>query len=166
MLHAFNFLVHYSLFILVCFILFFLPPFFHSKGFFFFLLSFLFFPSIFPSFLPFFVVILCLFLCVLLLCHAIFYSIFHASPCCLLYPSHFTLLLHVLSLTFYLAITSSLPSCFAMLLPIPSFVLCDVVAYSFLCASPCCCLLPPSHFTLQLPTPSPLFCCLLFHISP
>ncbi len=152
-LHAFNFLVHYSLFILVCFILFFLLPFFVLKVFFFFSSSPSFSPPSsfhhsFPSSLLF-----CTYFfvsCVSLLCHAINYSLFHASPCCLFYPSHFTLLLHVLSLTFYPATTSSLPLCFPMLLPTPSFVFCLVVC-SFPHTSLCSCLLPPLHFTLQLP---------------
>ncbi len=147
------FIIHFCLFHFV------LSPsfFFVLKVFFFFPSSPSFFPP--PSFLLSFLssLLFCAYFfmsCVSLFCHAIDYSLFHASPCCLFYPSHFTLLLHVLSLTFYLATTSSLPLCFPTLLPIPSFVFCFVVVCSFPHTSLCSCLLPPLHFTLQLPNPS------------
>jgi hypothetical protein len=168
-----------SLFILV---LFSLPPFFCSYGFFLFLIPF--FPSSFPSL---FLSFLCSLLfgtyffvfCVLLLHLVTICSFLHTLPCyCLLHLSHSTLLLFVTSFMFhpnttrcfphalpcyYLLLHPSLVATYSFvlhfLLPIPSFALHPMIMNSFLCASPYSYFFSPSHFTL-LPTYS------LLHVSP
>jgi hypothetical protein len=86
-----------------------------------------------------------LFLCILC---------FIPLPCYCLFPFSCFTLLFILSLTLHFVVACFVLHvllCYYFLLP---FALCHVVAYTFLCASPCCCPLPPSHFTLQLLVPS------------
>jgi hypothetical protein len=88
------------------------------------------------------------------LCLFLYVLCFVALPCYWLFPFSCFTLLSILSLTFHFVVACFVPHVLPYYYFLPPFVLSHVVAYSFLCVLLCCCLLIPSHFTLQLLVPS------------